>query len=119
MNAVAHTGKFKAQKLGDLLTAESRIGRAKRAATYAAQGLPFMAVVHIEADDGTWCELDAESEQHAKVMANTWVSHMNARGASCRMLRGALTGILRLRPFYTVYAPLTECNDEQSSDLTA
>lgn len=115
MNRVEHTGKFKATKLGDLLTAEARIGRAARAASYAGNGTPFGAVVHIEADDGTWCELDAESEQHARTMADTWVKMMNARGASCRTLRGALTGMLKLRPFYTVYAELTVSEDEPTS----
>lgn len=96
--------KFRATKLGDLLTADARVGRAKRAAEYAAHKTPFAAVVHIEADDGSWCELDAESEAHAKRMADNWVHTMNARGASCRTLRGALTGMVKLRPFYTVYA---------------
>lgn len=106
--------KFRAKILGDLLTGEARIGRAKRAAEYAAHGTPFVAVVHIEADDGSWCELDAESVSHAHTIADNWVATMNARGASCRMLRGALTGIVKLRPFYLKFAP----TDFDNAELT-
>lgn len=99
--------KFKAQILGDLLTSEARTGRAARAAKYAADGIKFEAVVHIEADDGSWCELDAETADHAQLMAENWVSRMNARGASCREVRDAVKGIVKVRPFYTIYAPVT------------
>jgi len=96
--------KFNAQKLGDLLTTDATIARASRASQYAAQGLPFLAVVMIEVDDGSWCELDAESYQHAKIIADCWVRSMGARGASCRKLRGPLSGRIELQSFYTVFS---------------
>lgn len=96
--------KFKATKLGDLLTADARIARAQRAAEYAAGFLSaFAAVVHVEADDGSWCELDAESAEHARTLATNWVQKMGARGASCRMLRGGFGGV-KTKPFFTIYA---------------
>lgn len=107
--------KFSATKLGDLLTREARIGRAARVAYDAVNNTALVAVVHVEADDGSWCELDAESVEHAKALANNWVHKMNARGASCRMLRGGSPGSVALKPFYTVYAELTVSDDEPTS----
>ena len=90
--------KFLATKLGDLLTAPAKAGRAVR----ASSGVPFVAVVHVEADDGSWLELDVESVEHAKTLANNWVETQNARGASCRMLRA--NGAVTLKAFYLVFA---------------
>lgn len=99
--------KFRAQKLDDLLTAEAKAGRAARIAQYASNPMfgNFAAVVHVEADDGSWCELDAESREHAIRLAHNWVEKMGARGASCRMLRGT-TGALNPASFYTKFAEI-------------
>lgn len=85
--------KFAAQRLGDLLTVAANRGRKAREVCY---------VVHVEADDGSWCELDASGTQHARTLADNWVAKMNARGASCRMVNQT-TGKCFPNPFYTVY----------------
>lgn len=96
--------KFAAQKLGDLLNGMATAARSIRAETYAQTGTPFVAVVMVEVDDGSWVELDAESEDHARTLADCWVKTMGARGASCRRLRGLhAAGYVELRPFYTRY----------------
>lgn len=84
--------KFTAQKLGDLLTKERQEGRKVRAPLY---------VVFVEADDGSWCELDATSRNHAILLADNWVEKLDARGCSCRQVM--VSGRVRLTPFYTRY----------------
>lgn len=43
-----------------------------------------VTVVICEADDGSWCELDAESVEHGRLLARTWVDpeRGHGRGAS-------------------------------------
>lgn len=94
--------KFTAQKLGDLLTREATNGRAARIAGYKRAGVAFTAVVHVEADDGSWFELDATDTHHAHVLADTMVRD-GARGVSCRFLRGT-NGRLVMKAFYLKFA---------------
>ena len=101
--------KFLATKLGDLLTVSAKAGRAVRSATYADMGVPFVAVVHAEADDGSWFELDAESVEHAKTLANNAVEVLGARGASCRMVGD--NGTVSLKAFYLIYADYSDDMD--------
>lgn len=89
--------KFAAQKLGDFLTVAMRAPRQLRGCSF---------VVHVETDDGSWCELDADSMDHARTLAHNWVDKMGARGASCRNVLS--TGKLHLRPFYTYFATQIE-----------
>lgn len=87
--------KFSAQKLGDLLTREANAARVIRRA---------LVVVFVEADDGSWCELDADGVEHAKTLADNWVATQNARGCSCRVVRYP-TGKPEAKPFYMKFAP--------------
>jgi len=76
--------KFSASTVNDLLTAERNAGRVARKAEY---------VVFVECDDGSWCELDADSEQHARDLCRNWVDKLNARGCSTwrvRLIDGAV-----------------------------
>lgn len=98
--------KFKAQKLGDLLTRSANAGRKARGVSY---------VVHVEVDDGSWCELDASGSQHARTLADNWVDKMNARGASCRTVN-TTTGKPILNPFYLKFAQFGPAGENE--DLT-
>lgn len=85
--------KFAAQSIQAFYTPEAIAGRVARSA---------LTVVHVEVDDGSWCELDADDIFHAKLLADTWVEKMNARGASCR--RADAAGKLARSPFYKTFA---------------
>jgi hypothetical protein len=65
--------KFQALDISYLLTDERNAGRVARNAT---------RVVFVEVDDGSWCELDADSDEHARVLCHNWVDKLNARGCS-------------------------------------
>jgi hypothetical protein len=65
--------KFAAQKLTDLWSEAQNRGRLQR-------GVFF--VVATEASDGSWCEFDAESYDHAKVLAHNAVDKLGCRGCS-------------------------------------
>lgn len=82
--------KFLAQSFNDLQIDEARTGRIARRARF---------VVEVEADDGSWCELDADSKEHAKVLADTWVEKLGARGCSCWLVN-PITGRLHGKSFY-------------------
>jgi len=84
--------KFTAQKLGDLLTKAHSVSRKARGVLY---------VVHVEADDGSWCELDADSQDHAKTLARNWVDKLGARGCSCWEVRES--GNVRIAPFFMYF----------------
>lgn len=76
--------KFAARSFADLLTPERCAGRLARKAEY---------IVACEVDDGSWCELDATSAEHARVLARNWVDKLDARGCSCwhvRLIDGKL-----------------------------
>lgn len=66
--------KFAALSATDLRTYDCCNGRLARKAQF---------VVTCEADDGSWFELDADDQAHAKVLANNQVDNMNCRSASC------------------------------------
>jgi len=70
--------KFSAETVADLLTRERDEARVQRKTEY---------VVFVEVDDGSWCELDAESLAHAKTLAHNWVDNLGARGCSVRRVR--------------------------------
>jgi hypothetical protein len=75
--------KFSALKLTDLFSPAHCAGRLAR---------KVEVVVACEASDGSWCEFDAESEAHARVLADNAVEHLGARGCSCwrvRLIDGA------------------------------
>jgi hypothetical protein len=83
--------KFSALAITRFFEADANAGRVARQ--------PH-SVVHVEADDGSWCELDADSRDHAKRLAVNWVNVHNARGASCREY-DRKTGRLKRNPFFT------------------
>ena len=58
-------------------------------------------VVLLEADDGSWFELDAEDHGHAIVLAHNQVDLMDCRGASCWEVKP--NGSLDVLPFYTYF----------------
>ena len=98
--------KFQAQSIQDLMTPVANAARVVRKQWYAENTkCPMLAVVCIEASDGSWCELDAESEEHAKALAKNMVDHMRARGASCWKFNES--GKLERRSFYNYYAQLS------------
>jgi hypothetical protein len=96
--------KFAAQSINDLRTPEANRGRHARR--------PFF-VVAVEADDGSWFELDAESMDHARTLAKNQVDLMNARGASCwRVVKsGAQIAEMGARPFFTYFWSPPEAGD--------
>ena len=82
--------KFSALSFADLQSPERAAGRLARKAEI---------VVEVEASDGSWCELDADTEEHARVLANNWVSKLGARGCSCWHVR-QIDGKLAPTTFY-------------------
>lgn len=87
------TTKFAAHSLGQLMMASGRAaGRVARKAKI---------VVAVEVDDGSWCELDADSEAHAEVLARNWVDVLGARGCSCWHV--IEDGSYAARNFFTYY----------------
>jgi hypothetical protein len=85
--------KFVAQSLADLRTPERSAGRILRNVDY---------IVAVEVDDGSWCELDAETEEHARVLARNWVDKLGARGCSCWHVRRQ-DGKLVKQSFFNYY----------------
>jgi hypothetical protein len=76
---------FSASSIADLLTPERNAGRVARAVEY---------VVFVECRDGSWCELDADSEEHCRVLSRNWVDRLEARGCSAwrvRLIDGSIT----------------------------
>lgn len=65
--------KFSALKIEDLFTVERDAGRVARGVQY---------IVASEASDGSWCEFDGESFEHAVRLADNAVDKLSARGAS-------------------------------------
>lgn len=63
--------KFTYTSIADFKTIEANVGRKTRN--------PAIVVI-CEADDGSWCELDAESPEHGKLLANNWVDPERGRG---------------------------------------
>lgn len=84
--------KFAAQSIRDLRTTEATVGRLARQAKF---------VVDVECDDGSWCELDADSVTHAERLAINWVDTLNARGASCWEVLA--DGKVKRKPFFTYF----------------
>jgi len=82
--------KFSALSFADLQTEDRVRGRLARGAHF---------VVEVEANDGSWCELDADNSAHAKVLADTWVEKLGARGCSCWCVN-AETGALARTSIY-------------------
>jgi hypothetical protein len=85
--------KFLAQSANDLRTTDRNAGRVARKVKF---------IVQVEADDGSWTELDADSQAHAKILADNWVEKLNARGCSCWKV--AADGKLSKHAFYHKYA---------------
>lgn len=82
--------KFAAQSITAFFTDAANAGRVARKAKF---------VVCVEADDGSWFELDADDQAHAGVLARNVVDKMDARGASCwRVFAG---GDISGKPFFT------------------
>lgn len=86
--------KFTAQSASEFRTVKANHGRFARECGY---------VVLVEADDGSWCELDADHRQHARTLADNWVEKMNARGCSCWMVNQK-NGKLMNKSFYMKFA---------------
>lgn len=87
--------KFSAAKLTDLMTDERNIGRLRRRVFF---------IVACEASDGSWCEFDGESSDHAKVLADNAVDKLGARGCSVWAVN-AESGAFAFGPaIYHVYA---------------
>ena len=89
--------KFSASSIADLLIPAANAGRLARKAKF---------VVCVEARDGSWCELDADYQGLAGVLARNTVDVLGARGASCwRVDRdGSTIG----RAFYTHFESYPE-----------
>jgi hypothetical protein len=85
--------KFQAQTLTDLMSPECDAGRLARKVEY---------VVACEVDDGSWCELDATDQEHARVLARNWVDKLSARGCSCWNVR-LIDGKLGPSSFFNYY----------------
>lgn len=87
--------KFAALSAKDLRTPARDAGR-------LARRVPF--VVCVEADDGSWFELDATSEEHGRTLADNMVRPEHAcRGCSLWRVREG-SGKLAKRPSYTIWA---------------
>lgn len=84
--------KFAVQKLSEFFAAELREPR-------KARGCKF--VVHVQADDGSWCELDANDLGQARLLARNWVEKLGAQCAHCRIIYPS--GMLRAFAFYTCF----------------
>lgn len=84
--------KFSALSFADLQSEERVAGRKARKARF---------VVEVEADDGSWCELDADDKAHARLLAIHWVDIGGARGASC--WQTLPSGKLARSSFYKVF----------------
>lgn len=93
--------KFRAQTIRDFMTDEANAGRIARGTKIA---------VCVETADGSWCELDADDSNHAKILAMNWVEFHNARGASCWIVLS--NGHLASHLFYLVVSVW----DEQSGE---
>jgi hypothetical protein len=78
--------KFEATSIEDLFTVERDAGRVARRAAYAPHQM-FTHIVACEASDGSWCEMDAESLEHGKLLATTAVEKLGARGCSVWTVR--------------------------------
>lgn len=79
--------KFAAQTAADFRTQGACAARVIRAPSF---------VVIVEADDGSWCELDADDRHHGERLAMNWVDTLGARGA-CVWAFDAATGKLNHR----------------------
>lgn len=87
--------KFAARTIKDLMTPARDAGR-------LARRVPF--VVCCEADDGSWFELDATSEEHGRTLADNMIRPEHAcRGCSLWRVRDG-SGKLAKRSSYNVYA---------------
>ncbi len=70
--------KFLATSINDLFTAERSAGRVARKVEY---------IIACEASDGSWCEFDGESFEHAKRIADNAVDVLGSRGCSVWRVR--------------------------------
>lgn len=86
--------KFLASKIEDLFTAERDAGRIARKVEF---------IVACEASDGSWCEFDGESLEHAKVLAVNAVEKLGARGCSVWNVR--IDGTVGLPHFKFFWSP--------------
>ncbi len=102
--------KFEAANIRDLCTPERNAGRLSRRAKYEQpfrfpNALVRLAyIVAVEADDGSWTELDGESLDHARRLADAWVNDCNARG--CSVWEVGSSGSLARRSSYVVFKPM-------------
>lgn len=85
--------KFADRSIGPFFTEARNAARVSRKAEF---------IVAVECDDGSWCELDAESIEHAGMLAHNWVDVLGARGASC-WRASVRNGKCARTPFYTHY----------------
>lgn len=74
--------KFSALDITYLMTDARNVGRLARKAEYAKQGGKFTHVVCCETSDGSWCEFDAGSIEHGRILADNAVDKLRARGCS-------------------------------------
>jgi hypothetical protein len=95
--------KFTAQSLTAFWSDEANAGRRARVIAYAALNTPFTHVVTAEADDGSWCEFDAEDFGHAKRLADNAVDRLGARGCSVWLINPKTGEYLRGPSLYHVY----------------
>lgn len=114
--------KFQAASIQDLMTDIANAARVVRKDYYRQHGheiniTSMAAVVCVEADDGSWFEFDAETEDHAKVLARNVVDTQSARGASCWTFDNA--GRLKRKPFYTYFAPIGGDYDDDEHGVEA
>lgn len=89
-------------KFAVLSSAEFRSPMANAARVTRWHASELLYVVTCEADDGSWCELDATSLQHARNLSRSMVEKMKARGCSVWGFNPK-TGKLRKRASFTYY----------------
>jgi len=94
--------KFEALKIEDLFTADRDAGRLARKVSY---------IVACEASDGSWCEFDADSVAHAKVLADNAVDKLGARG--CSVWRVSMAdGVCHTSGAFPIYTSYWQPNEE-------
>jgi hypothetical protein len=67
-----------------LLGYEAQTGRRARLAAYTSMNTKMAFVVHVEVKSNEFVELDADSEQHAHDLMDSWIDTMGNMSAAMR-----------------------------------
>lgn len=85
--------QFSAKSITDLMSEPRNAGR-------KARGCLF--IVAVEAANGSWAELDADSLEHGEALAKAWVENHNARG--CSVWRVEPSGNMARKHSFSLFA---------------